>query len=647
MSLRPRILAFIALLGLIAFFQAPLACAQEAPPAKHAEISLIARMKGVGNGGTTFLAVDVKLEPGWHAYWRTPGDAGLAPVFDWTGSTNIEKFKVLWPAPTRFTIAGFDNFGYKERVVFPVMASVPDRAVPARVALRLDLLLCNDICVPETHTLSLDIPFGPPILSPDAKTIAEAFASVPLGIPPPGFVPGKMWLDETGLVLTVRAARNPDGLDVFVENRDQLLLGRPDDIAFDDKTMELRLHLPAASGVTREKLEKSLGMSPALVTFVAGGMRVEKKMTLDLSPPVDSFPKKSGWPGLALLGLALLGGLILNLMPCVLPVLSLKILSALHLNERERTQARLGFAAGAFGIVASFWALAAGLLVLKASGAAIGWGIQFQSPVFLAVLIGVLLLFSVNLAGFFEIPLPRFIARTAGTAGRHPTMAGHFLTGMFATLLATPCSAPFLGTAIGFALAAGPGPIFMIFTAMGLGLALPWIAFALQPGLAAGILPRPGKWMLTLRRFLALCLFATALWLAAVLVSVLSPGKETASAWERFDEARIAMAVAEGRTVLVDVTADWCLTCKANKTFVLDSAAIVDALGRHNVLLMKADWTKKDETIRAYLEKNGRYGIPFNIVYGPGSPTGLALSELLTPGAVLDALDRAAGAKKP
>ena len=245
--------------------------------------------------------------------------------------------------------------------------------------------------------------------------------------------------------------------------------------------------------------------------------------------------------------------------------------------------------------------------------------------------------------GAFEVPLPRFIARHASRnkTEDEPTLLGHFLTGAFATLLATPCTAPFLGTAVGFALARGALEIFSIFTFLGIGLALPYILLAVSPSVFK-YMPKPGKWMVSLRKILALALLLTALWLGSVLASI-STTPALDSGWTKFDKALIAPAVAEGHTVMVDVTADWCLTCKANKRFVLESTEIVEALSGDNIIRLQADWTQRDQDIAAYLQSFGKYGIPFNIVYGPAAPEGIVLPELLSREAVLNALTEAAG----
>jgi suppressor for copper-sensitivity B len=394
----------------------------------------------------------------------------------------------------------------------------------------------------------------------------------------------------------------------------------------------------------------------------------------------------------AIILIALLGGFILNFMPCVLPVLSLKMLGLVgHAGERAAT--RRGFLASSAGIVTAFLILAAALVALKQAGGVIGWGIQFQHPWFLVMMTLVLLLFAANLLGWFELPLPAWIGRIAGAEHGHGLTA-QFFTGMLATLMATPCSAPFVGTAVTFAFSRGASEIFMIFAALGFGLALPYLLIAAFPGLA-GLLPRPGAWMIWLRRILGVMLAGTAVWLVTILSAQMSAGALAVAGaglallvlflalrgklpargrvagaalgaviaiaaaflpgasrgpvttidnlWQPFAETEIAGLVQSGKTVFVDVTADWCVTCIVNKQLVLDVGASAERLRRPEVVPMKADWTKPDDNIARYLASFGRYGIPFNVVYGPAAPGGILLPELLNESAVVDAFDRASG----
>ncbi|MGE0653992.1 MAG: protein-disulfide reductase DsbD family protein, partial [Alphaproteobacteria bacterium] len=449
--------------------------------------------------------------------------------------------------------------------------------------------------------------------------------------------------------------------------------------------------------------------NPKLVVTLADLLPSGSARAVEQAVTADSRAAADAGAGLGvILGLALLGGLILNLMPCVLPVLSLKLLSVLNRGGTGAAAAprevRQGFLATAAGIVFSFWLLAGGVLAFKAAGLVVGWGIQFQSPLFLGLMAGILILFAANLFGLFHIPLPGFAGRVAERAPAETAATGHgsligaFVTGAFATLLATPCSAPFLGTAIGFALTRGTVEILSVFTALGMGLAAPYLVVAAFPALARR-LPRPGPWMRYLRIVLGLALLGTAAWLATVIWAVAGTIAALAAAlalfvllallalrgrwtrlagaggfavvivvfiagvvapallsgaggsvpvaetgrWRPFDKVMLYNLVAEGRVVFVDVTADWCITCKANKAAVIDRGRVAAALGDGgSVVPMRADWTRPDPAISAYLHSFGRFGIPFNAVYGPAAPQGIPLPELLTERAVMDAIASAA-----
>ena len=400
--------------------------------------------------------------------------------------------------------------------------------------------------------------------------------------------------------------------------------------------------------------------------------------------------------------IGLLGGLILNAMPCVLPVLSLKVFGLVKSAEGGRSNVVVGGLATAAGIVLSFWLLAGAAIIARSSGAAVGWGIQFQEPLFVASLAIVILLFSLNLWGLFEIRLPRFAGRL-GSSGPNEGLAGHLTTGFFATLMATPCSAPFLGTALGFALTQSTSTTLGMFTAIGVGMASPYLMLAAFPG-TARLLPRPGSWMVTFRIVMGFLLAGAAVWLLYVLSGLVSAerlaffegalllialavwlrargaasaGKVSRTAaglavaalcvvavglaargggesrslgvapenrlisWVEFDRAAAEEAAATGRYVFVDVTADWCFTCKVNERLFLETREVADAFERHDVLAMRADWTRRDESIGRYLADFGRYGIPFYVMYRPGEEPHI-FSELLSKRAIISLLEEGA-----
>lgn len=410
------------------------------------------------------------------------------------------------------------------------------------------------------------------------------------------------------------------------------------------------------------------------------------------SPPPPS-DRPSGF-GLFLV-FGLLGGLLLNAMPCVLPVLSLKLMGLVKSAAQDRKAVVAGSLATAAGILISFLALAAAAILARSLGASVGWGIQFQQPVFVTALAVVVLLFCLNLWGLFEVPLPRRLAGWAANTGGEG-LGAHFSAGLFATLMATPCSAPFLGTAVGFALAQSSAVILAIFTAVGIGMALPYLLLAAAPG-AIRLLPKPGVWMEHFRYFMGFLLAAAAVWLLYVLSSQVSrerlafieiamlvlalfvwiraragssrtwrllaaTGAMAAVAvslvlaasgpaigaskaapikqripWVAFDLEEAERLAGQGTMVFVDVTADWCFTCKVNERLVLETDEIEEAFSTYGVVAMKADWTNRDDRIAAFLADHGKYGIPFYLLYRPGREAHV-FSELLTKDAILSKL---------
>lgn len=337
--------------------------------------------------------------------------------------------------------------------------------------------------------------------------------------------------------------------------------------------------------------------------------------------------------------------MILNLMPCVLPVLGMKLGSILLVEEKNRHQIRRQFLASVGGILISFMALALLMTVLRLSNQALGWGIQFQNPWFIGAMVLVMLTFSASLFGLFEFRLPSSMTTRLATYGGNG-LVGHFWQGAFATLLATPCSAPFLGTAVAVALTASLPVLWGLFFALGVGMSLPWLLVALRPGLALR-LPRPGRWMNGLRRLLGLMMLGSALWLATLLLPHLgftshSAAKESVR-WQPLSEQAITDALAQNKRVFIDVTADWCITCKVNKYNVLNTDAVQAALQQPDVVALRGDWTLPSDDITAFLKSRGQVAVPYNQIYGPGLPKGQALPTLLTRDGLLETLAKAKG----
>lgn len=344
---------------------------------------------------------------------------------------------------------------------------------------------------------------------------------------------------------------------------------------------------------------------------------------------------------LFMLFIAFMGGVVLNFMPCVLPVLSLKIMG---LTKAHHPRIKAKFSATMGGILVSFLALAVLIIVLQAAGHQVGWGFHFQQPVFLGFMSFVMIIFALNFYGWFEIPVPAFLGRYLSDHSKG--LMGDFLSGMFATLLATPCSAPFLGTAISFALTQGPIEIIALFLVLGTGFSLPYILAITLPERWIK-LPKPGKWMGRLQFILATALLGTGIWLASITISQIymaqkaqAPICDNGIEWVPFNEQKIKDYVRRGKTVFVDITAQWCVTCHVNKSLALSDAEVMKWLNREDVITMRGDWTKSDDKIAKYLARHKRFGIPFNAVYSPKKPKGVILPEILTAQDVMQAFKK-------
>jgi len=658
----------------------------------YTEVRLISAVTRVGKQKRIPLGLHFKLKDGWKIYWRSPGDAGFPPRLKWQGSSNLAETRIQWPAPKRFSVLGFDTQGYKDEVVLPLQTTLVEPGKPIDAQLKLDYLACKEICIPYQTKLSLSVPAGPSNASVHAHLINRFQAQVPGDGQGLGIKINSVFVDQLKskptLLVSASATTPFQSPDLFVEGSRDIQFGKPR-ISQSKSNTEAHFEVPIfglkhIQGGPEKLLEK-----PITLTLVDKTRGLEERRSI--SKKLSSLTWK-------IIFFALLGGLILNLMPCVLPVLSIKLLGVVNHGGKDTNDVRLSFIASAAGIIFSFLMIAAGLLLLKTFGMSIGWGIQFQHPWFLILMAVIVTLFACNLWGFFEISLPRWIAEVSSHQGQIHGLGGHFSAGMLATLLATPCSAPFLGTAVGFALSRGALEIWIIFTALGIGLALPYLLIAAAPSLATR-LPRPGAWMIVLRKILGFALAATAIWLLTVLFALIgltatlvcaalllavtvilfiqhrqtsqtraTPWKAVAAMtalafaaplwmaktpiastsqsndlgdWVAFDENKIHKLVGQGKTVFVDVTADWCITCQVNKKLVLDSQSVNALFSNKNVIRMRADWTRPSETIAQYLSKFGRYGIPFNVVYGPEKPTGVTLPEILTNKSVISALKQA------
>ncbi len=715
-----------------------------AGPAKtgHLEAELVPETQGVAPGGLAYVAIRQDIAKGWHTYWRNPGDSGEATSAKWTLPSGWSVGDWAWPAPQRLPLGPLMNYGYTGQVLLPVSLNVPASARPGtRVTLKADVrfLVCADICVPEEAKLQLSVP---------------VVAGTPPTDPKWGAVIDKTIMDApkaSGLDAAVAwAGQGPNRvlkLGVTGDGVKGVDLTRAYFFPYDNKALDhaarqqiekgpggltLTLKPQNASAADAPSLNGVLSLggkayevsaAPEPIPAEAGGLGAVTPATVQAEAVAQSTAETATEspvippPGaniglLAAVAFALIGGLILNLMPCVFPVLSMKAASlAAHAHKEKEARAQgLAFLAG---VLVTFLALAGSLLALKAGGAAIGWGFQLQSPAVVGALALIMLLVALNMSGVFEASLPGQGA--GGSLAARGGLVGAFFTGMLAVVVAAPCTAPFMAAALGFALTQSAPAALLVFVALGLGFAAPFVAVTFIPALMR-LFPKPGAWMDTFKHLLAFPMYGTAAWLlwvftlqagsnalalmlagavlvglfawllgraqtggkpwvpglAAGLAAVLAiaclvfgaretapaaaqiasvdqaapaeaaPGKEAAS--EPFTPGRLADLQAQGKPVFVNFTAAWCVTCQVNERLALGSPEVAKALADVGGVYLKADWTNHNAEIAKLLAEHGRAGVPLYLVYGAGGGAPAVLPQLLTPGAVAQAI-RAAGKK--
>lgn len=631
----------------------------------HAEV----RLRSASHNDNQQLLLDIRLQPGWKTYWRTPGEGGVAPEIRW--QTPDVKAQWFWTAPERFDVSGLTTQGYKGDITLPIELA---KLSSQQLAGTLTLSTCSDVCILTDFPFSLDL--TQPADAHFARDFAEAMGRIPAasGLTDQldaSFVKGE---------LQIRAQRQGGWQqpELFFDYPPGSMLAAPT-IRVNGDTLSARVAVTDEWGEAAPDLR---GKTLSLVV-ADGGIAQQSAINIGVETLVSGDAAQTLW---SVLLLALLGGLILNLMPCVLPVLAIKLSSLVQQQGQTQRQTRQQFLASSAGIIFSFLLLALLMTGLRLSGQALGWGIQFQSSGFLLVMVLVMFLFSASLFDLLHFRLPSGLNTKLATQGGDGLL-GHFGQGAFATLLATPCSAPFLGTAVAYALTAPLPQLWLLFVALGVGMSLPWLLVAALPGMAR-CLPRPGRWMVHLRTVLGLFMLLATFWLvtllvphwgstfvlvlAGVLLAVLcgwlvkrralqqagvvvitltlagalflmtriTPEEETLH-WQPLTEAAIHQALEQDKRVFVDVTADWCITCKVNKSRVLNQPDVRAALKADDVVLLRGDWTQPDPAIGEFLRRRDRVAIPFNQIYGPALPQGQILSPLLSREAVISTLSEA------
>lgn len=680
------------------------------PPLLHAEpvrrdhinVELVAASDAAVPGETLTVALRLEPDDHWHTYWRNPGDSGLPTRMEWSLPDGVTTSDILWPFPERQPMGPLTNFGYSGEHFLLTEINVPADfdADSLSLATAASWLVCDDVCIPGSADLTLDLPVrdsaNPSRWAPQIEAAREHVAT-PLTVPAQYAIDG----DRVRIQLPPDALGDPASTLYFpatpelASNTDQPVFRRSDHVLEIAVATSEYLGEPPASTEHVVVLDDSRA-----VRFTA------RLISADALVPVATEPasapagaKFSLWLAIPF---ALLGGLILNLMPCVFPVLSIKAVSIAQQSASESAHRRAHALSYTAGVVGGFLALAVGLLVLREAGERIGWGFQLQSPVFVTILAWVMFVLGLSLAGVFEVGTR--LMGVGDSLTHQDGNRGALITGLLACLVATPCTAPFMGPAMGFAITQPAAVALTVFAALGLGMALPFLLIGFVPA-AARMLPRPGAWMLTFKQLMAFPMYLTAVWLiwvlgrqtgvngmaigltgivllafavwlwgrrpldgpqrvilgamawaSVVLACVLlaspmlrsaPPGTAADTAvtahggeWGVYTPDAVTELQAQGQAVFVNLTADWCVTCHVNERVALNTGEVIAAMERSGIVRLKGDWTNRDPVITTVLEQYDRTGVPLYLLYpGEAGAQPRVLPQLLTPQRVIEAID--------
>ena len=580
------------------------------------------------------LGLEVNLLPKWKIYWKNPGDAGLPPEISWKNAGNVDSVSLLYPMPKRFIFFDIQTFGYENEVVFPLEIKLIDKEKKLSGFLDLNAQICSEICVPITQKFDLN----------KLNFIKEDTTSFKKIISYKNKIPKRVTKEQLDLV-SINIHKEVVSLkfknyaissinDVIIEDENGFINYKPEILGNNDNL-----------NIKFNKINKEINPQILKLTFLTNDIGYET--TLDNlndylleNPSVYSL-------GLQIIFIAFVGGLILNFMPCVLPVLSLKMVQLVSYRTESVWVFRKKLLFNILGILTTFLLLSILAILIKSTGDYVGWGIQFQSPYFLVFMILLTCFFAFNLFGVFHYFLPSKVL--SFLSYNKDGYLGDFVTGVFLTFLATPCTAPLVGTAIGFALSGNILEIFSILLVMGVGLSLPLILLLFFPSIIK-IIPKPGNWLNTFKKIMGFLLLLTSIWLMSILYSLLISTNPLSNVKKEDYEIRWdieknllypSQLAKEGEIVFVDITADWCITCKVNKNLVLNNPEIVEMFSKNNVKFLQLDWTKPNDKIKEFLALKNRYGLPYNEIYSSSIPNGKILPEILSKKIVKEFIDMA------
>jgi thiol:disulfide interchange protein DsbD len=709
------------LLGLLLASPAAFALSGNVAATDNVKAQLVSEVSAIAPGQSFWVALEFNIRDGWHTYWRNPGDSGQATKLTWQLPAGFTAGDIVWTMPHRFEIPPLVNYGYAKQAVHLVNITAPKDlrpGTPVVLSAKASWLVCSDVCIPEDADLQVKLPVNgePGVSDPaDAALFAAARSELP------------------SAQLAATTARIQDGrLVIALGQAWGATLPQIKSLAFypyDDGGIEYAAPQTLSRSANAVELAMKLGYQPPkegpirgvlLATEQSGNDTVTVPMEIAASFSGTGGAQAKGGPRSAvaaagtagaadktsaslpvLLLCAILGGLILNLMPCVFPVLSIKAIGLVEQAKKHPAAVRAKGAVFALGVISSMLCLAAVLLALRSGGEQIGWGFQLQSPLFVTLLVYLLLAVGLNLSGVFEIG--GGLAGVGDGLTQGDSYRAAFFTGVLTTLVATPCTAPYMAFAVGAALTQPPVYALGIFAALGLGLALPYLLLSFAPWMRRA-LPKPGAWMDTLKQAFAFPIYASAAWLLwvlaqqtssfglgaalggailiafaawayqkskssstggrvtalvtatlALLLALVLPvrfadvaaassgaragGAHAADGWQPYDAAEVAKLSAAGQPLLVNFTASWCLTCLVNERNAFTDSAVQAVFRSKGVILMKGDWTNRDPAITRALASFGRAGVPLYVVYNskPGASEPVILPQILTAGVVEEA----------
>ncbi|MCB1591128.1 MAG: thioredoxin family protein [Alphaproteobacteria bacterium] len=702
--------------------------AQQTEPDHYVDVRVIPQTETIKPGENLDLAIEYTIYPEWHLYWKNPGDSGIPIKNTWTLPEGFEIEEIRWPLPEKILVEPLANYGYKDTVILLQNLKAPETLPEGPIDLEatVDMLVCKDVCIPETAQLRLTLNTGIGEPADNTAIIEKAAAHIPQ--PLSGTT---TFTEENNRLITRFKPETPEKLkNVQLETAEFFPaewgvinhFPKPEQAFETDGTLVISQERSDTDIAELEVLEGLLTWTDSQGTYTGYAITAKPGQngtsSVPVAGPADTSPvspetENAGpakvqkhKPELTSFSMALLfaflGGLILNLMPCVFPVISMKALSLAKLSGKEKAEARAHGLAYTAGVIASFIVVGMLLVFLKTAGSAVGWGFQLQNPVVVAGLAYVLFLVGLNLMGFFEIRTN--LGNIGSSLADKHSMAGSFFTGVLATVVATPCMAPFMAAALGYALVQNAGVALSIFIALGFGLAFPYLLLCYIPA-AQKWLPRPGAWMKTFKQFLAFPMFAFSIWLVSILaqqsgpegvfmtllgmlflamavwlthfrkplcncgilartpllvclllpvmslyaVAEIPPAGNSYASSESFGESyspvKLALALESKNPVFVEMTAAWCITCKVNHRLAINIESTRKTFKDNNIEYLIGDWTNYDKEITAYLEEFGRSGVPVYIFYGAPDESGkrpdpVLLPQILTPGIIHAAVNK-------